>query len=438
VRIGVLGGAQDTANLGVNALGRAATRLIEQSLEGAQVSLQQHRRAATPLTQGRAAASRTFCLHASTRLRDRCGTAHVGLLGRLARRLPAQVQKRVRLRNETLDALCQCRWVGDISAGDAFSDLYGPGMFEHQAAVKELVLDLGLPLILLPQTFGPFERPAVRRRARAIFQRSSLVVTREANGLEELATLMKQDLDARFRHCPDVAFALEPVAVPADREPWMERTSSGRPLVGINVSGLMYFQGEQFRWQLDYPALIDRLIELAIDDWDAQVVLIPHVLPKLWSKNPHARPIDDLAASEDVAARLAPRFCSRLNVVRSRYDADEMKYLIGQCDFFVGARMHACIGAVSQGVPTALLAYSKKAPQVMALAGAQDVVVDPRSADLDECIDQIRERFDRRDALAHELGAAMVGTRRKLQEFFQTTLATVDWPAERTAQRAAS
>jgi len=38
------------------------------------------------------------------------------------------------------------------------------------------------------------------------------------------------------------------------------------------------------------------------------------------------------------------------------YGPSETKFLIGHCDFFVGARMHACIAAVSQYVPAVTLA----------------------------------------------------------------------------------
>ena len=46
-----------------------------------------------------------------------------------------------------------------------------------------------------------------------------------------------------------------------------------------------------------------------------------------------------------------------------------MKYLIGQCDFFVGSRMHSCIAAVSQCVPAVSIAYSDKFIGVMATLG---------------------------------------------------------------------
>ena len=42
-------------------------------------------------------------------------------------------------------------------------------------------------------------------------------------------------------------------------------------------------------------------------------------------------------------------------------NATQIKYLLSQCRYFIGARTHATIGALSTGVPTISIAYSVKA-----------------------------------------------------------------------------
>jgi polysaccharide pyruvyl transferase WcaK-like protein len=61
---------------------------------------------------------------------------------------------------------CQA-WL-DISGGDSFTDLYGYDRFDSMAAPKELAVRLDKPLILLPQTYGPFQHEANRARAAKI------------------------------------------------------------------------------------------------------------------------------------------------------------------------------------------------------------------------------------------------------------------------------
>ena len=47
------------------------------------------------------------------------------------------------------------------------------------------------------------------------------------------------------------------------------------------------------------------------------------------------------------------------------------KAVIGQCDFFIGSRMHACIAALSQGVPCVGVAYSMKFAGVFDTVGME-------------------------------------------------------------------
>ena len=65
-------------------------------------------------------------------------------------------------------------------------------------------------------------------------------------------------------------------------------------------------------------------------------------------------------------------------IVDREYDQHEIKGVIGMCDFFVGSRMHACIGALSQGIPCVGVAYSMKFRGVFESVGVADWVVDSR------------------------------------------------------------
>ncbi len=44
----------------------------------------------------------------------------------------------------------------DVSAGDSFADLYGSKRFDYICLFKEMAIQMKKPLILLPQTYGPF------------------------------------------------------------------------------------------------------------------------------------------------------------------------------------------------------------------------------------------------------------------------------------------
>jgi colanic acid/amylovoran biosynthesis protein len=51
----------------------------------------------------------------------------------------------------------------------------------------------------------------------------------------------------------------------------------------------------------------------------------------------------------------------RVIVLGDNYNASQTKYVISQCDYFIGARTHSTISSLSSGVPTLSIAYSPKA-----------------------------------------------------------------------------
>lgn len=84
--------------------------------------------------------------------------------------------------------------------------------------------------------------------------------------------------------------------------------------------------------------------------------------------------------------------------------------------------MHACIAAISQGVPTATLAYSKKAAGVMGLAGVADSVVELRGTANDKVVSCVRALFERQDELRREALEKMSDVRKRIALFFSGCL----------------
>jgi polysaccharide pyruvyl transferase WcaK-like protein len=72
-----------------------------------------------------------------------------------------------------------------------------------------------------------------------------------------------------------------------------------------------------------------------------------------------------------------------------KYNAYEIKGIIGLCDFFIGSRMHSCIAALSQGIPTIGVAYSKKFIGIFNSVDLGTYVIDARLYDEDEAINII-------------------------------------------------
>lgn len=272
------------------------------------------------------------------------------------------------------------RAVLDVSGGDSFTDLYGPKRFQTMVLTKRLALDLGKPLILLPQTLGPFRDPRNQEIAFELLRRATGVFVRDARSF---ATL-RRALGARFdpaRHCkgPDMAVLLPkqaPRGLPRQIREWLstERTC---PVAGLNISGLLYLDRDASAAGIsladDHRAQIHAAARAALhSDPKMRLILVPHV------RRAQDHPESDFKAAKLLEEELIRAYPGRIDVLPQDYSATELKWIISRLDWFCGARMHATIAAFSSGVPTLGLGYSDKAAGVFAECGIAAEVADLR------------------------------------------------------------
>jgi polysaccharide pyruvyl transferase WcaK-like protein len=95
-----------------------------------------------------------------------------------------------------------------------------------------------------------------------------------------------------------------------------------------------------------------------------------------------------------------------------------MKYLIGQCDFFIGSRMHACIAALSQGVPAVGLAYSRKFLGVLRSIGVENLAVDLRECDIEKISELISVTYLSREKIQSDLARRIPPVRQTVANLF--------------------
>lgn len=298
--------------------------------------------------------------------------------------------------NPIARALRSARAVLDISGGDSFTDLYGPKRFHSVVTIKRLALDAGCPLILLPQTYGPFRDPECKAVAADLCRRATAAWARDSRSFAILKDLLGDSFDPERHHDGvDVAFLL-PERDPNSALPQPIRTllnERPRPIAGLNVSGLIYNDPEsaktRYGFKADYNALCLQLVEALVAD-GAEVLLIPHVGP------PPPNVESDPTANADLLARLSPATRSRVHAVPFLHDPQAAKWVIARVDWFCGMRMHATIAGLSSGVPTAAISYSPKTLGVFEACGVGDAVHDPtRSAEailLSKVIQAFRSR----------------------------------------------
>ena len=231
----------------------------------------------------------------------------------------------------------------DIGAGDSWADIYGPKRFAFLWATKAMALAHGVPLILSPQTIGPFDHPLSARAAAAIMARATAVVARDSTSLAAIHRLAPS---AHALQAVDVAFAL----------PWTDRSGErggDRLRVGVNVSGLLWHQAitgrNRFGLSYDYAAAMRALLQR----WGARDEL------EVWLV-PHATSATDPADDDGALARRLAAELPNLRAFEPFGSPGEAKSAISSLDFLVAARMHASIAAFGAGVPVVPVAYSRK------------------------------------------------------------------------------
>lgn len=292
----------------------------------------------------------------------------------------------------------------DISAGDSFTDLYGPWRFDAVTWSKRLAMKLRKPLVLLPQTYGPFKQAKSRAAAAEIVRACAACWARDARSYELLKDLLGPDFDPeRHRLGVDVAFGLlkrEPAETdwPDDLRRWVGERGEA-PLVGFNVSGLIRNSPDggkaQFGFRSEYRDAVRAFLQHVTSKSEARVLLVPHVV------TPSGHYESDIQACVEAAAEVPEALRSRVRVAPAPKGPGEAKWIISQCDWFCGTRMHATIAALSSGVPTAAIAYSDKTLGVFESCGLGDHVHDPRDLDTKALVERVIHSFDsRREARA--------------------------------------
>jgi polysaccharide pyruvyl transferase WcaK-like protein len=175
-----------------------------------------------------------------------------------------------------------------------------------------------------------------------------------------------------------------------------------------------YTQNNMFDLKIDYRKLMHDLIECLVGEHDAHIMLVPHVM----GANEGSE--SDVVACQKIFSDSKPDSCQRLHLIEETYDQHEIKALIGRTDFFIGSRMHACIGALSQGVPAVGLAYSKKFKGVFETIGMENLVIDLRDRTHLGIIESIETLYGERGKYHRNLVKNIPSVREAIFRLFNT------------------
>lgn len=398
----LLGAPFDTGNLGVSALGESVVRGIAAREPSARITVFDHGVGVRP-NDFAAPSGSIHCENVGAKLTKRVHQPES--FWRIAR-----AARRGGGRNPAARRFLDAEAILDISGGDSFTDLYGPWRFDSMTRFKRLALELGKPLVLLPQTYGPFKEAEHARIASEICRGARLAWARDERSFEVLRELLGDEYDPeRHRSGVDVAFALPRTDPGAKLDEhsgrWLDEPSGNR--VGLNVSGLLWNSPsaarEQYGFKSDYREIITLLARQLLAESDVRLLLVPHVL------TPPGHYESDFGACQGLVESLGLRDESRVTIARPDYAASEIKWIIARCEWFCGTRMHSTIAGLSSRVPTAAIAYSPKTLGVFETCTMGEHVADPRESHAEEVVERLMTSYRGRVDAKQGLDAALPG-----------------------------
>lgn len=268
--------------------------------------------------------------------------------------------------------------VAATNGGDGFSDIYGERAWFYRLPEIKLAMKTKAPLILLPQTIGPFKDPKILEEAKQIMEYASAVYVRDSKYTKEL-----DEMGIKYELTNDLSAYMKP-------EPWDINIKPGS--IGINVSGLAY--SNNFRDLAGkfaaYPELMTKLVQ-HFQKKGKTVYLIPHA----YGYNNPEWDNDDMISSREFYNSLE----DKTNVVLIDKDliSPQVKYVISRMSFFIGTRMHANFAAIFTKVPVFGLAYSFKFQGAFENNGIYNrtaMINNITSADIPGIIDQIDKAYE--------------------------------------------
>lgn len=291
--------------------------------------------------------------------------------------------------NQTIRYMKKCDFIVDMSGGDSFSDIYGLKRMVRECSYKLLAIINKIPLILGPQTYGPYNLKISKILAKIILKKATIVFSRDKKSSELIYELSKINaIDTT-----DLAFRL----------PYTKETKFSKKSIGINISALMWnagFNGKnQFGLKINYKEYINKIIYYIKQLKDNEIYLISHV---------NGTGIEDdyklcKELSQKYNVNLAPKFKTPI----------EAKTFISKLDLLIGSRMHATIGAFSSGVPTISLAYSKKFEGLYKSID-YNYYIDAKKCNTEEAINLTKEYINQSNQMKKSLEISMKNVKEKL------------------------
>jgi len=234
------------------------------------------------------------------------------------------------------------------ASGFFLSDQWSATAIARDAQTFARLARRGTPIVMLPQAFGPFEKPEVAAAARNLLQTTQLIFARDSVSLGHLKKLLGND--SRLRKAPDITIALD-----VGHEP--EQSNVIGIVPNVNIPSRSSEPDARQQYVSALAAMCALVRERGYE-------------PVLFAHSSHGDPsiVTEVRSVDPTVREFNPR------------DGVESKKFIGSCAGIIAGRYHAIVSALSQGVPAVAHSWSHKYGELLDDFDVDRGLADPNSA----------------------------------------------------------
>lgn len=295
---------------------------------------------------------------------------------------------------------------GFLHAYGGFEETYKIYYFLYHI---NLALSFGQDVYVMPNSFGPFNAPFVKKMINKTLSKCKVVTSRESISNE---ALKKCDIEAI--NMPDLAFYLEKENFECIKSRLIEQNIPIGEKKCVAITARPYrFPGENDPDTL-YQSYINefRKFALWLIDNDFYPVFVEHVSSNLVHE-------DDMSAIKEIIKYLPQN--KKWSVFRdTTLNCQEMKSVYSCFDYTVGTRFHSVIFSLSEQVPSIAITYGgNKGQGIMKDIKMSEYSIDIKDVNKETLVNKFKTVVENTDAIEKELANVKIDMYNQRKQFIK-------------------
>jgi polysaccharide pyruvyl transferase WcaK-like protein/2-polyprenyl-3-methyl-5-hydroxy-6-metoxy-1,4-benzoquinol methylase len=276
-----------------------------------------------------------------------------------------------------------------LSAPGGFLHDFYP--LEQRLRGFELALKLSKPVVLVGQSIGPFFRPKSMKRIRKVLNRVSGIYVRDEISRDHLLGCGVNA--SNIIVTGDIAFLWRKISPKLNGQ---KAKTSTKNVIGLSFRG--WPCGDEHALH-EIIAKAARFCQYLLEDEHNRLLFLS-------TCQGISGYVDDSQIASTIKEMLPEHLRLRCEVNSLRYRPQELMCALGQCDAFIGMRLHACIFAMLAGVPAMGIGYEDKTSQIFRQMGL-DAYQTRFDFNVEKWIEHAERFFAHRDEIVEHLPYAL-------------------------------